>query len=130
MLVGAFAGVAVVLDREESGRHVVRGAADRHGRRRAEELPEGAEPIHSLRTSMLVVIFGAPPLQSGNGRLKHVSDRLGDGKISAREETRRPQTLTEAFFSSQVEEIQPGYSKLNYVFLAKVRLTKGLQHSN
>lgn len=68
MLVGAFAGVAVVLDREESGRHVVRGAADRHGRRRAEELPEGAEPIHSLRTSMLVVIFGAPPLQSGNGR--------------------------------------------------------------
>lgn len=54
MLVGAFAGVAVVLDREESGRHVVRGAADRHGRGRAEELPEGAEPIHSLRTSMLV----------------------------------------------------------------------------
>lgn len=30
------------------------------------------------------------------------------------------QTVTSAFVFAQVEEIQPGYSKLNYVFLAKV----------
>lgn len=41
LLIGAFAGVAAVLDREESCCHVVRRAAHRHGRRRAEELPEG-----------------------------------------------------------------------------------------
>lgn len=42
MLIGALAGVPVVLDREEGCRHLVRRAADRHSGRRPEELPEGA----------------------------------------------------------------------------------------
>lgn len=45
-------------------------------------------------------------------------------------EVKPPQKLIEAFFSRQVEEIQPGYSKLNYVFLAKVRFSQCLRYLN
>lgn len=73
-----FAGVPVILAREESCRHLIRRAADRHSGRRPEELPEGAEAIHLSQIPVLgmcwwvwlwrrLQLIGASPLSAGGG---------------------------------------------------------------
>lgn len=86
-----------------------------------------------LERKVAAALFGEPPTATVEDALKNflkvrsgvaVGGGLREGRVKAWVTPRSGGgggAETKASVSLQVEEIQPGYSKLNYVFLAKVR---------